>query len=175
MEKMIDKKSLQLLGRILTNSTYKKAFIIAIMDDEDYEELKNLYIKLEKKDKEIENNLYNIIYFSKEKERDNAIKAEEKVIKSFESLEKFNLLLNATLEGYIAPTSLRECENRVPVLQQERKAIIDEINRLYDNYEEKYKAKINSEEIRNILLTAFGKRKGDMEEDFLTWIIGLRK
>ena len=145
------------------------------MDDEDYEELKNLYIKLEKKDKEIENNLYNIIYFSKEKERKSAIKAEEKVIKSFESLEKFNLLLNATLGGYIAPTSLRECENRVPVLRKERKSIIDEINRLYDNYEEKYKAKINSEEIRNILLMAFGKRKGDMEEEFLTWIIGLRK
>lgn len=67
------------------------------------------------------------------------------------------------------------CEMNLSVLRQERKAIIDEINRLYDNYEEKYKAKINSQETKNILLTAFGKREGDVEEDFLTWIIGLRK
>lgn len=71
--------------------------------------------------------------------------------------------------------SLSECENHVPVLRQERKAIIDEINRLYDNYEGKYKAKINSEETKNILLTTSKKTEGDVEEDFLTWIIGLRK
>ena len=55
MEKMIDRKSLLLMGKALANPEYKRAFIIAIMNDEDYEKLRNLYIKLDKKDKEIEN------------------------------------------------------------------------------------------------------------------------
>ena len=168
MEKMIDRKSLLLMGKALANPEYKRAFIIAIMNDEDYEELRNLYIKLDKKDKEIENNLYNIIYDSREKERKPALKAEEKLFQSFEKLSMFGLSMG------IYKKSLSECENHIPVLRQERKAIIDEINRLYDNYEGKYKAKINSEETKNILLTVLEKRTGDMEEDFLTWIIGLR-
>ena len=169
MEQMIDRKSLLLMGKALANPEYKRAFIIAIMNDEDYEELRNLYIKLDKKDKEIENNLYNIIYDSREKERKPALKAEEKLFQSFEKLSMFGLSMG------IYKKSLSECENHIPVLRQERKAIIDEINRLYDNYEGKYKAKINSEETKNILLTVLEKRTGDMEEDFLTWIIGLRK
>ena len=48
---MIDRKSLLLMGKALANPEYKRAFIIAIMNDEDYEELRNLYIKLDKKDK----------------------------------------------------------------------------------------------------------------------------
>lgn len=44
--------------------------------------------------------------------------------------------------------SLSECENHIPVLRQERKAIIDEINRLYDNYEENIKRKLIVRKLR---------------------------
>ena len=93
MERIIDRKSLLLMGKVLANPEYKRAFIIAIMNDEDYEELRNLYIKLDKKDKEIENNLYNIIYDSREKERKPALKAEEKLLQSFEKLSMFGLTM----------------------------------------------------------------------------------
>lgn len=81
MEKMIDRKSLLLMGKALANPEYKRAFIIAIMNDEDYEELRNLYIKLDKKDKEIENNLYNIIYDSRRKRENLHLKQKKSYFK----------------------------------------------------------------------------------------------
>lgn len=72
-------------------------------------------------------------------------------------------------------TSLKDYENRVPVLLQERKTIIDEINTLYDSYKEAYNKEINSQETRDMLLMVFGKKDGDVEGEFLEWVMRLQK
>lgn len=171
---MIDNRSLQLLIKNLIKPEYKRAFIVAIMDDGDYTELKKLYQELDAKDREIENNLYNIIYASKEKERKTPVKAEEKVMQSIERINLFGLNLETMFNNYMHTSSLKECERRVPILRQERKVILDEIDKLYDSYEEIYNKKVKSKEIKNLFVGAFGNKIEDMDENFLEWIIGLR-
>nr|DAJ96091.1 MAG TPA: Spore germination GerD central core domain [Caudoviricetes sp.] len=174
MKEIFNKKDLQFLGKAFKNPEFAKAFIVSMMKDEDYQELKDLYTKLDKKDIEIENNLNNIILASKLEEP--AVTPEERVRQNSEKLGVlFGELLGKIITGKSMGTSLKDYENRVPVLLQERAAIIDEISTLYDSYKEAYNKEINSQETRDMLLMAFGKKDGDMEGEFLEWIMRLQK
>lgn len=174
MDKIIEKKDFQFLGKAFKNPKFAKAFIVSMMKDEDYQELKDLYTKLDKKDIEIENNLDNIIRASKLEEP--AVTPEERIQQSSEKLGVlFGELLGKIITGKSMGTSLKDYENRVPVLLQERKTIIDEINTLYDSYKEAYNKEINSQETRDMLLMAFGKKDGDVEGEFLEWVMRLQK
>lgn len=175
MEKIIDKKDLQSILKLLKNPTYYKGFIVAMMKDEDYKKLKDLYTELNDKEQEIEKNLENIIRCSKKEEYGNT--PEERIQKNSEALgELFGSLLDMFLGTSSTPTlSLKDYENRVPVLLRERKSIIGQINTLYDSYREEYDKEINSEETKNMFLVAFGNRKGDIEGEFIEWIMRLQK
>lgn len=53
MENLVDKKTMLYIGKILKNPKFSKGFMIAIMTQEDYMLLKNLYKKLDDTDREI--------------------------------------------------------------------------------------------------------------------------
>lgn len=172
---MIDEKFLQWVEAKLMNPECKKGFVVAMMNDGDYNRLKALYQELDTKDKEIENNLYNIIYASKEKGRKAPVKAEEKIMQDIEKFSLFGFDLNLMLKNYMCTPSLRECENYVPILRQERKGILEKINAIYNNYEKKYNRMIYKKKTRTVLLMSWKKKNNIMDEEFVEWITELRK
>lgn len=170
MENLVDKKTMLYIGKILQNPKFSKGFMIAIMTQEDYMLLKNLYKKLDDTDREIEENLSNLIQASKIKESAAVYQKG-----SLESFNLFNSLIAFVYRDAIGKSllSVEEYENRLCVLRQQRDAIINEIDELYNSYVEKYNQKINCKETKKFLVSVFGKNNKNMERNFIEWVMGL--
>ena len=167
-------KELQQIQKFLKHPKFRKAMYVTIMNDEDIQELKSLYEKLDKKDKELENLLYAIIdrSFVEEPTRQSDIE---------QSANKLGVIFASMLCAYIKKDStnltktLSDLEYRVPILREERESILSEISTLYDKYSEEYDKQVNNKEMNKIVMELFGKNKGNVEGDMIEWIMKLQK